>query len=361
MRSPRNVLKIVAVICGYWVISISMVFANKYLVGDAKTKVDLTLFVAWMQCIVAVLAVLLTRLAKYLLTFSITGGASFSLGLARLRTREVLMMTVTFICMLGFNNLCLKNVGVAFFQVARSTTLLFVVFFSVTLLKKPISSPIFTCCLCIAFGFMLGIDQEKLVGTFSIIGVMFGVLTSFFAALNGIFTKKAMNVIDHDPVELAFLCNVNASLLFIPVLILSGQLRAVLSSDVLLDSTLWLFLVCTGVLGFMMAWISALQIDLTSPVTHHISANSKAVLQTIIAVIYYHHYKPILWWGSVFLVVGGALGYALLKMNEGVKSPEQMPYVRISMGEKDMINGSIAANGHNLKDISCTSIKISNV
>ena len=327
-QGPFFILKIAAVVLGYWAISISMVFANKHLVGDRTSKVDMSLFVAWMQCIVTVLFVLLLRLCKCLLKFYMTRSFTFHLGLHRWKTREILMMTATFVSMLAFNNLCLKNVGVAFFQVARSTTLLFVVFFSVTMLKKPMSIAIFMCCLCVAGGFVLGIDQEKISSSFSVLGVMFGVITSFFAALNGIFTKKALDVVDHDAVELTFLCNLNASFLFVPVLYLTGQLQEVLGSDTLQDSSLWAFLICTGVLGFSIAWISALQIDLTSPVTHHISANSKAVIQTLIAVVYYKDHKTPLWWGSVFMVVGGATCYALTRLKEEAKGKKsELPYV----------------------------------
>jgi len=59
-----------------------------------------------------------------------------------------------------------------------------------------------------------------------------------------------------------------------------------------------------------------MQINVTSPVSHHISSNSKAVAQTIIAVVYYHESKSLLWWFSVFMVVVGALSYAIVRMKE---------------------------------------------
>ncbi|PAA73164.1 hypothetical protein BOX15_Mlig005716g1, partial [Macrostomum lignano] len=51
-------IKIVGVIVTYWTVSISMVFANKYLVGDKLSdKLDVSLFVAWAQCVSTVLVV----------------------------------------------------------------------------------------------------------------------------------------------------------------------------------------------------------------------------------------------------------------------------------------------------------------
>jgi len=96
----------------------------------------------------------------------------------------------------------------------------------------------------------------------------------------------------------------------------TGQLSAALASAELEDPFFWLFLLVTGVLGCLMAWISAMQINVTSPVTHHISSNSKAVAQTIIAVVWYHETKQTLWWISVMMVVCGALLYAVIRMSE---------------------------------------------
>jgi len=107
-----------------------------------------------------------------------------------------------------------------------------------------------------------------------------------------------------------------ASVAFIPVVILTGQLASAIAAPELLDPFFWVFLLVTGVLGCLMAWVSAMQINVTSPVTHHISSNSKAVAQTIIAVVWYHESKQMLWWVSVLMVVCGALLYAVVRMHE---------------------------------------------
>jgi len=114
--------------------------------------------------------------------------------------------------------------------------------------------------------------------------------------------------------------NIIASVAFIPVVVLTGQLSLAIAAPELLDPFFWMFLLVTGVLGCMMAWVSAMQINVTSPVTHHISSNSKAVAQTIIAVVWYRETKRTLWWISVMMVVCGALSYAIVRMREERKS-----------------------------------------
>ena len=72
--------------------------------------------------------------------------------------------------------------------------------FSILILKKTVSKKIVTCCLLVACGFFLGIDQEKALGSLSVKGVVFGVSSSIFIALTGIYTKTALDVVNKDEV-----------------------------------------------------------------------------------------------------------------------------------------------------------------
>ena len=104
-----NVLKIVVVVLSYWTISISMVFFNKYILGK-RSDHDISLFVSWIQCIVTVIAACIINLFT----------KSFSLSLSNLKDFNfwpIFKMASFFVGMLSFNNMCLKIVGVAFYQV----------------------------------------------------------------------------------------------------------------------------------------------------------------------------------------------------------------------------------------------------
>jgi len=108
-----QVFKIASVVTAYWTTSISMVFANKYLVGARHTD-DISLFVSWFQCLMTVLLVA---------GFKVTRGwpADNWLTVSQLQTiicsKSVLAMAGFFVGMLSFNNMCLKLVGVSFYQV----------------------------------------------------------------------------------------------------------------------------------------------------------------------------------------------------------------------------------------------------
>ena len=119
---------------------------------------------------------------------------------------------------------------------------------------------------------------------------------------------------EKNELKLTIWMNLMASAMFIPLLFLNGEYLSVLNSARLVTMDFWVCLTVSSVLGFSLSWISAVQINVTSPVSHHISANCKAILQTILAVIYYKETKSTMWWLSVCMVVTGACAYAIRRL-----------------------------------------------
>lgn len=129
-------LQITLVVALYWVTSISMVFLNKYLLDSPSLQLDTPIFVTFYQCLVT------TLLCKSLsiLAACCPGVMDFPPLRLDLRVaRSVLPLSVVFIGMITFNNLCLKYVGVAFYNVGRSLTTVFNVLLSYLLLKQTTS------------------------------------------------------------------------------------------------------------------------------------------------------------------------------------------------------------------------------
>lgn len=129
-------LQIALVVSLYWVTSISMVFLNKYLLDSPSLQLDTPIFVTFYQCLVTSL------LCKGLSTLATCcpGTVDFpTLHLDLKVARSVLPLSVVFIGMISFNNLCLKYVGVAFYNVGRSLTTVFNVLLSYLLLKQTTS------------------------------------------------------------------------------------------------------------------------------------------------------------------------------------------------------------------------------
>lgn len=141
------------------------------------------------------------------------------------------------------------------------------------------------CCGIIILGFILGIDQENGLGngelvylvvfiSYSIMfilffykgsltlhGVVFGVMASAFVALNAIYTKKSLPVVESNIWKLTMYNNFNACLIFLPFIFLFGEHQEVLNFPKLFDSYFWFAMTVSGVLGFSMSYVTSLQIQ----------------------------------------------------------------------------------------------------
>lgn len=134
-------MRIAAVVVLYWFISITMVFLNNYLLDNRD--LDTPLFVTFYQCVVTVVLCwfmqLLSRVCPGLIDFP---SVKFDVK----TSREVLPLSIVFISMITFNNLCLKHVGVAFYTVGRSLSTVFNVLLSYVVLKQSTSFQALLCC-----------------------------------------------------------------------------------------------------------------------------------------------------------------------------------------------------------------------
>ncbi|XP_047549218.1 GDP-fucose transporter 1 isoform X1 [Lutra lutra] len=313
-------LQIALVVSLYWATSISMVFLNKYLLDSPSLQLDTPIFVTFYQCLVT------TVLCKSLSTLATLcpGTLDFpSLRLDLRVARSVLPLSVVFIGMITFNNLCLKYVGVAFYNVGRSLTTVFNVLLSYLLLKQTTSFYALLTCGVIIGGFWLGVDQEGEEGTLSWTGTLFGVLASLCVSLNAIYTKKVLPAVDGSIWRLTFYNNVNACVLFLPLLLLLGELQALRDFSQLGSAHFWGMMTLGGLFGFAIGYVTGLQIKFTSPLTHNVSGTAKACAQTVLAVLYYEETKSFLWWTSNMMVLGGSSAYTWVRGWEMKKIQEE--------------------------------------
>lgn len=227
----------------------------------------------------------------------------------------VLPLSILYIGMLLLNNFCLKYVGVAFYFVSRSLTTVFNVTFTYFLINEPVSRGALICCAFIILGFILGIDQESVIGSLSVIGVMFGVASSLFTSLFTIYTKKTLAKLDKNIWVLVMYNNINAIILCTPLLIIHGDIQALISGKVI-DIRFWFLLSLSGVMAFFISIVTNASIKYTSPLTHNISGTAKACLQTVMAVIYDHSHKSVLWWLSNITILLASTVYSRIRQLE---------------------------------------------
>ena len=310
----RKYLHITAVVALYWTVSISTVFINKALLSNNGINLETPFFIIWYQCFMSVIiCCILKKFAKlYPDKLNFPDGSPFS----REAIFNVLPISFMFTCMIIFNGLCLKYVGVSFYYIVRSLTTVFNVLLTWLVLKTKVSSITCTCCLVIVVGFLLGIDQENILGTFSLGGTLSGLLASFSLALYSVYTKKVLPYVKNSIWMLSYYNNVYSCIMMLPIMFGADEFRKIITHPNILSDHFWILMSIGGICGFSMGYVTSLQIKVTSPLTHNISGTAKACVQTIIATVWYEEKKTILWWISNYVILLGSFAYARVKQLE---------------------------------------------
>lgn len=188
--------------------------------------------------------------------------------------------------------------------------------FSFLVLGQTISFKVLICCGIIVSGFLLGLKEEGESVKLSLFGVACGVLASLSVALYSIFTKRILPMVDNNIWRLQFYNNANALVLLLPLMLCMGEVKVLREFKFWGNSLFWGLLITAGVFGIAIGYITALQIQVTSPLTHNVSGTAKAGAQTVLACVVYSEVKPQWWWISNIMVLLGSSAYTYVRMTE---------------------------------------------
>ena len=338
---------IAGVVATYWVVSISMVYLNKVLMSNEGISVPAPLFVTWYQCVITCIICWAcgqcgqraqasdAKNAQYVALpvstkndtsvpkrsfFSQFPKAEYLVGSAK----QIFPLSVVFVGMITFNNLCLKFVEVSFYNVARSLTIVFNVFLSRLFLGMPTSFQTILCLGVVIVGFLIGSHGEL---NFSFIGTISGVVSSLFVSLNSIFTKKVLPVVDDNHWKLTFYNNVNACILFIPLVLFFEYDILMEATEQLTSHEFWAAMTVAGFFGFSIGIVTILQIKATSPLSHNISGTAKAAVQSLMAFYIWGNKPTVMGILGIFTTLGGSLLYTFVKMGENAASIAPAPVI----------------------------------
>lgn len=169
--------------------------------------------------------------------FSIIPPYEFDTNIAK----RVAPLTVVYVLMLAFNNLCLQYVEVTFYQVARSLSIHFSILFTYIILGKKTSTAAIGACAIVFLGFVIGSYGEI---NFSWEGLLYGVGSSAFVALYGIFVQKSLAVVDNNQWRLLHYNTTLAIMILFPLMLLSGELSEIRENVQFFDEFgFWLLMV----------------------------------------------------------------------------------------------------------------------
>jgi len=324
--------RIVGVVAAYWFVSITLVFVNKTLLSGGSS-LNAPLFITWYQC--AVTAAACYAAIQFFSSNDATAAATKG-QLSPDILKKVMPLSVVFVSMITFNNLCLKNVGISFYYISRSLTTVFNVALTYTILGQKTSMKAIGCCGIIIVGYFLGFSEERdskadettESESSLMMGVIYGVLASLFVSLYAIYIKRVLPVVNDDVWLLTFYNNINALILFMPLILVTGELPVIASFQDLFTFHFILLMTLGGLFGFAIGYVTGMQVKVTSPLTHNISGTAKAAAQTVIATQWNAEVKSFEWWISNAVVLIGSSAYARVKqleMAEHSRQKETLP------------------------------------
>eukprot|EP00823_Brevimastigomonas_motovehiculus_P007267 TRINITY_DN6282_c0_g1_i1.p1 TRINITY_DN6282_c0_g1~~TRINITY_DN6282_c0_g1_i1.p1 ORF type:complete len:339 (-),score=39.41 TRINITY_DN6282_c0_g1_i1:102-1118(-) len=298
----------------YIVISISVVLLNKYLFCG-QLGIDAPLFLTWTQFVITTLVFLV--LNPFRIWIPLIPKFEYHLSTAI----EVLPLTLLFLGMISFNNLCLKYVEVTFYQVARALTIVFNIIITSFDPKESISLRALLACAVVVVGYVIGCDGEV---NFSWRGVIFGVLSSLFVCLYSIAVKKIVSRMGNNEWRVMLYNNVNASLLMPILFYCFGECEIVSKAPSIHMPIFWVVIFISGLFGFLINVATFLQIKLTTALTHNVSGTAKACLQTIIGALIYHNPVSLSTIFGTFMSIFGCAWYSTIRYSEmRIDSPLQ--------------------------------------
>jgi len=311
-------MRIFSVVGFYFFVSIALVFLNKNIMSS---KFSYPLFITWYQLVVALVIVgILGELGKRHQSLSLIPPLEFNPVIAQ----KVLPLAVIFVGMVAFNNLCLAFVEVTFYQVVRSLTIVFTIIFTYTILKQPTSFAALQACAVVFLGFLIGSIGEV---NFQWLGLIYGVISSAFVSLYGIYVKKVMSAVGGDQWRLLIYNTAISIVLMFPTIWLMGEANDLFKNPLFYSFTNWFNMTITGIFGFLINIAVFLQIKYTSPLTNNISGTLKACLQTLFAFVIYQNEISMMNGIGIVLVIAGSAYYSSVRYNEMKKATteQQLP------------------------------------
>jgi len=227
---------------------------------------------------------------------------------------NVFILSFVYVLMLSFSNLCLSVVEVTFYQVVRSLSIFFNIIFTYTLLGSSASIPAIFSCTIVVVGFFISSMGEA---HFSWSGIFYGIASSVFVALYGIYVKKSLDVVRNNQWRLLHYNTVISTVIILPIMMVSGEWIEVLDRGAGNDNVwLWITMVVTGVAVFLINVAVFLQIKYTSALTNTVSGNAKTYAQTMLAAWYFQNPITVLNGMGIFISLCGSSLYSYVRYKE---------------------------------------------
>eukprot|EP00918_Siedleckia_nematoides_P061430 GHVU01134111.1.p1 GENE.GHVU01134111.1~~GHVU01134111.1.p1 ORF type:complete len:456 (-),score=15.22 GHVU01134111.1:231-1535(-) len=328
--SSENI-KIILVTGMYCLASIGLVFVNRITFTHVFPY---PVFVSWWQQVVGLtLFRIFARIGRSVPLFSFFPEVTFE-GPLLIKT---IPLSVSFVLMVGLANVTLKFIQVSTYQVARSLTLLFNLILSILILKTRVSARCWIACAIVIAGFIVGgLDTS----TMSLIGLVFGGLSSLCQAYYNVTIKNSMSLFDGDANKLLCYNLFISSFLFIPFIFICGEGASFAHLPFELGDPrtmrIWGCLMGSGVLGISLTGVIYHVINLTGPVSFNIVGYAKACVQSLGGIVVLHEPYTLQSISGIGLTLFGSFYYSRIKYQEGKEESKDEKRERDESGDRKL-------------------------
>ncbi|KAK6590030.1 hypothetical protein RS030_192964 [Cryptosporidium xiaoi] len=228
---------------------------------------------------------------------------------------KILPMSICFVGLVAFGNICLKYVQVSTYQLARSGSLIFTVIVSYLMLGQKQTWQSILACVIVCVGFLIGsLDRSSL----SAMGIITGLASSFCQVFYNVFMKKCMNYFNGDAIELMKYNQCISTILLIPCIFIAKETDLVFNSPIFDINQaeffrLWVLLFICGLISMLLNYFTFLVVGYTSPVTFNVLGMFKSCAQTAGGFIIFHDHATPNSITGICLTLTGSIWYGFAK------------------------------------------------
>jgi GDP-fucose transporter C1 len=97
-------------------------------------------------------------------------------------------------------------------------------------MKAPVSAAVLWACIITCCGFLVGVDFWSVFGSDPRDnGIFWGIMSSITTAIHAILIKSGMKIVKGRAIDLVYYNNLLSAILFLPVVILNGEMTVFLA------------------------------------------------------------------------------------------------------------------------------------
>jgi len=298
----KNMLKNARFTVLFWCFSISFIFLEKYVFGLINIGFDVPLIIKWYQFVILIgIISILVQLNASAYFYSINNASFFSMKF--LFVLKVFSISILHCLIIIFFNLVCKHMNISF-------NLFGYALFNVTnIVLSCICFPQETSfkrlpCISIGIGFLLGINQGKVMGIVSVLCVVYGIIGSYFIVFYIYCVKRYMDYGLRRRWYSSLHIYFNTSVLLIPMMFISGEGSLTIQYSKLFHLTFWMVMIAPVILQF--ALLQRAEVGFHRHILSSPYISMTTFLQICITVLFYTESKRILWWISNVCVLIGS-------------------------------------------------------